>query len=380
MYRVNQRVTCLPHPPASGELTLSGGGGHVSLIVLLGLSILVPHSFPVRMRSLLKVPMWIGVLAACLVAGPVLGQDVAYDYVVAKDGSGDYASIQAAIDGAKSFPPERITIFVKNGVYREKVTVHAWNPRITLIGESKEKTIITHDDHFDKIDRGRNSTFFTYTLMVQGNDFRARNLTVKNSAGPVGQALALRVEGDRVVFENCRFLGHQDTIYVAGEGHRQYFKDCYIEGTTDFIFGQATAVFEDCRIHSTDDSYITAASTPESEPFGLVFLDCRLTAAPEVEQVYLGRPWRKHARTVFIRTEMGAHIRSEGWDNWAKPEAKKTTFYAEYANTGPGADRSGRVDWSHELTEAEAERYTKMNIFSAEKTVERSKWYRVSPR
>lgn len=322
-------------------------------------------------RSAWMIPV---LLLACV--GSIAAQETTYDSVVAKDGSGDYTSIQAAIDGAKSFPPERIIIFVKNGVYEEKVTVHAWNPKITLVGESKDKTIITHDDHFDKIDRGRNSTFFTYTLLVEANDFRARNLTVRNTAGPVGQALALRVEGDRAVFENCRFLGHQDTVYVAGEGSRQYFKDCYIEGTTDFIFGPATAVFEDCRIHATSDSYITAASTPKAEPFGLVFLDCRLTAAPDVDEVYLGRPWRKHARTVFLRSRMGDHIRPEGWHNWSKPEAEETTFYAEYANTGPGADLSERVAWAHVLTDTEAERYTKTNIFSAEKTAEMTEWYR----
>lgn len=317
-------------------------------------------------------------LLACV--GSVAAQEETYDYVVAKDGSGDYTSIQAAIDGAKSFPPDRITIFIKNGVYEEKVKVHAWNPKITLIGESKEKTIITQDDHFDKIGRGRNSTFFTYTLLVQANDFRARNLTVRNTAGSVGQALALRVEGDRAVFENCRFLGHQDTVYAAGQGSRQYFKDCYIEGTTDFIFGPATAVFENCRIHSKADSYITAASTPKAEPFGFVFLDCRLTAAPDVEEVYLGRPWRNYAQTVFIRSEMGDHIRPEGWHNWSRSKAEETTFYAEYANTGSGADLSERVEWAHVLMDAEAERYTKENIFSAEKTAEMSEWYRVPNR
>jgi len=199
-------------------------------------------------------PAWTVLFFVFFCVGSAAAQETTPDYVVAKDGSGDYTSIQAAIDGAKSFPPERITIFIENGVYDEKVKVHAWNPKITLIGESREKTVLTHDDHFDKIDRGRNSTFFTYTLLVQANDFHARNLPVRNTAGPVGQALALRVEGDRAVFENCRFLGHQDTVYAAGEGSRQYFKDCYIEGTTDFIFGPGTAVFEDCRIHSKADS------------------------------------------------------------------------------------------------------------------------------
>lgn len=295
---------------------------------------------------------------------------------MAQDGSGDYTTIQAAIDGAKSFPYERITIFVKNGVYEEKVKVHSWNPKITLVGESREETIITYGDHFDKIDRGRNSTFFTYTMLVEANDFHARNLTVENSAGPVGQAVALHVEGDRAVLENCRFLGHQDTVFAAGEGSRQYFKDCYIEGTTDFIFGPATAVFENCRIHAKDDSYITAASTPEGEPFGFVFINCTLTAEPEVDEVYLGRPWRDHAQTVFIRSEMGPHIHPAGWHNWSKPEAEQTVFYAEYDNRGPGAGRAAeRVSWSRQLRPAEAERYTKANILGGSAVED---WYRGS--
>ena len=332
------------------------------------------------MRWLLMVTVCAGVLAA---ASPAQARASGYDYVVAQDGSGDYTTIQAAIDGAKSFPYDRITIFVKDGVYEEKVKVHAWNPKISLIGESAEGTVITHGDHFDAIDRGRNSTFFTYTLLVQANDFIARNLTVENTAGPVGQAVALHVEGDRAVFENCRLLGHQDTVFASGEGSRQYFKNCYIEGTTDFIFGGATAVFEDCHIHARESgSYITAASTPEGVPFGFVFIDCRLTAAPGVEQVYLGRPWRNYARTVFIGTEMGPHVHPAGWHDWSKPEAEATTFYAEYGNTGPGADRAERVDWSHALTPKEAARYTIEHIFSAERqpVQEGTAWYDVAPK
>lgn len=304
---------------------------------------------------------------------PAAGQHEQYDYVVAQDGSGDYTTIQAAIDGAKSFPKERVTIYVKKGVYEEKVDVHAWNTKLSLVGESRDETVITYDDHFDRIDRGRNSTFFTYTLRVQANDFRMRNLTVKNSAGPVGQAVALHLEGDRAVFENCRLLGHQDTVYAAGEGSRQYFKGCTIEGTTDFIFGAATAVFEDCRIHAKADSYITAASTPEGEPFGFVFLNCRLTADPDVEKAYLGRPWRDYARTAFIGCEMGPHIRPEGWHNWSRPEAEETVVYAEYDNHGPGADRSGRVGWSKQLSPEEAARYTKANILGGSADED---WYR----
>ncbi|GAA5520314.1 pectinesterase family protein [Aliifodinibius salicampi] len=285
------------------------------------------------------------------------------EYLVAKDGSGDFTNIQAAIDDSKSYPYERITIFIKNGVYKEKVKVHSWNPNISLIGESKEKTIITYDDYFDKVDRGRNSTFHTYTLLVDGNDFHAENLTIKNSAGPVGQAVALHVEADRVSFENCRFLGNQDTIYLAGEGARHYFNNCYIDGTTDFIFGSSTAVFEDCTLHSKKNSFITAASTPQSESFGFVFLDSKLTAEANVDSVYLGRPWRKYAQTVFINTYMGDHIVPEGWDNWGDESNEETVFYAEYNSQGAGAFLDERVDWSEILSEDQAQKYILNNIF-----------------
>lgn len=307
--------------------------------------------------------------------GPVDARQAGYDMVVAQDGSGDYATIQAAIDAAQSFPTERTEIFIRAGVYREKVSVHAWNSKLSLIGEHVDRTVITWDDSFESIDRGRNSTFHTYTLRVQGDDFIGRNLTIRNNAGPVGQAVALHVDADRVVFDNCRLIGHQDTLYVAGAGNRQYFLDCHIEGTTDFIFGAATAVFEHCTLHSRANSYITAASTPEGVLFGLVFRGCRLTAEPGVGQVYLGRPWRDHARTVFIDTEMGAHIRAEGWHDWNRPEARRTTYYAEHGSTGPGAVPEARVDWIHTLTEDEAAGYTPAEIFAARPPPAEPGWY-----
>ncbi|WP_226480684.1 pectinesterase family protein [Natrinema amylolyticum] len=292
------------------------------------------------------------------------GESDRYDYVVDPAGDGDYESVQAAIDGAKSFPSDRITIFLRDGVYTEKVTVHSWNPKIDLVGESEDGTIVTHDDHFEKIGRGRNSTFFTYTLKVCGNDFRARNLTVRNSAGPdKGQAVALHVESDQAVFENCRFVGNQDTVYAAGDGCRQYFDGCHIEGTTDFVFGGSTAVFERCDIHSKADSYITAASTPQSEPFGYVFRDCTLTADPAVSEVYLGRPWRDHAHVAFIESRMDPHIHLAGWHNWSRPDAEDTVTYAEYDNHGPGAKPADeRVSWSEKLTPAEADAYAIENV------------------
>ena len=325
----------------------------------------------------MSVLAWAGVAVGLV--GVVSGFDGAddYDYVVDPDGNGDYGSVQAAIDGAQSFPADRITILLREGVYDEKVTVHAWNPRIALIGESREGTIITHGDHFDGIDRGPNSTFFTYTMRVQGNDFRARNLTVRNDAGRVGQAVAFHVEATRAKLENCRFVGNQDTLYAAGEGARQYFEGCHVEGTTDFVFGNATAVFEGCRLHSKANSYVTAAATPESEPFGYVFSDCTLTAEPDVTEAYLGRPWRDHARTAFVRSYMGAHVHPAGWHNWSRPEAESTVEYAEYDSRGPGAaDADERAAWSRELTASEAADYAKENVL-VEREPRRSepRWY-----
>jgi pectinesterase len=291
----------------------------------------------------------------------IVAQDK-FDYIVALDGSGDFTSIQTAVDACKAFPDQRVIIHIKNGTYREKVKIPACNTRLSLIGESVEQTIITWDDNFNKIKRGRNSTFYTYTLMVEADDFTMENLTVENSAGPVGQGVALHVEGDRCVFRNCRILGNQDTLYTAGQNSRQYFRDCYIEGTTDYIFGAATVLFENCTICSKTDSYITAASTPPGKPFGYVFLHCRLKAKEGVTKVLLGRPWRDYARTVFINCEMGPHILPEGWSNWSGTARDKTAFYAEYGNTGPGSSPSGRVLWSHQLTKKQTKKYTRENI------------------
>ncbi len=283
---------------------------------------------------------------------------------VAQDGSGDYTTIQAAVDACKSFPDTRITIHIKNGIYKEKILIPDHNTMLTLIGEDAEKTIITWGDYFGSVSRGKNSTFYTYTMMVEANDFIAENLTIENSAGPVGQAVALNVTGDRCVFRNCRLLGNQDTLYTAGQNSRQYFEKCYIEGTTDFIFGAATVLFYQCTIHSKSNSYITAASTPQGKPYGYVFMECTLTAAEGVDSVYLGRPWRDYAQTVFIDCIMGTHILPEGWSNWKGTQRDKTAYYAEYKNSGPGASTDKRVAWSHQLSKKEAKKYIAEKILA----------------
>lgn len=302
-----------------------------------------------------------------------------YRYVVAQDGTGNFTTITQAIDACKIFPDKRITIYVKNGIYHEKVVVPSGNTQLSIVGESAEKTIITFGDYFDKINRGRNSTFYTYTLKVEASDFILENITVENSAGPVGQAVAFHVEGDRCVIRNCRFLGNQDTVYAAGKFSRQYFLNCYVEGTTDFIFGEATAVFGQCTLHAKANSFLTAASTAEGKPFGFVFLNCKITAASGVEKVFLGRPWRSFAKVAFLNCELGSFIVPEGWDNWSNAENEKTVAFQEFMNNGAGADRSKRVKWSHELTKKEAANYTKEKIFApySWEISNGKKWYEI---
>ena len=245
---------------------------------------------------------------------------------------------------------------------------------MSIIGENREKTVITFDDYFDKLNLGRNSTFHTPTFLVQGNDFYMSNLTIENTAGEVGQAVALAVNANRVKVENCTITGNQDTLYVTGEGFKQYFSNCFISGTTDFIFGQATVFFENCEIHSKSNSFITAASTPPGVEYGYVFKNCKLISEPGMDAVYLGRPWRTYAKTVFLECEMGSHILPQGWDNWSNKEAEIESFYAEYNNSGPGFQPEKRVNWSHQLKKSEAKNYTKTNILS-DSAIGKKEWY-----
>jgi pectinesterase len=289
---------------------------------------------------------------------------------VALDGSGDYKSIQEAIDAVRAYSPEHITIFIKNGVYKEKVTIPAWVTNLSIIGESKENTIITYGDYSGKFiasdtvnNKKKFSTFSSYTFYVHGNDIALENLTIKNSAGRVGQAVALHVDGDRFVIKNCNLLGNQDTLLTANDSSRQYYLNCFIEGTTDFIFGNATAIFQNCTIKSLTNSYITAASTTQWQKYGYVFFNCKLIADEECKMEYLGRPWRAYAKVVFIACELGSHIRPEGWHNWGKAENESTAYYAEYKNSGDGASTAKRAKWSYVLTDKEAKEYTLEKIF-----------------
>ncbi|GAB4032177.1 hypothetical protein GCM10028809_30020 [Spirosoma gilvum] len=288
---------------------------------------------------------------------------------VAQDGSGDYKTVQAALNTIPTNNPTRIVIYIKQGTYKEKLKLDSTQHNVTLIGENKASTILTYDDYSGKTlpDGTKLRTSTSGSFYIFGNDFRAENLTFENTAGPVGQAVAAFVTGDRAVFINCRFLGNQDTLYTGmpSQYGRQYYKDCYIEGTVDFIFGSATAVFDHCTIFSKKNgNYVTAASTPEGKPYGYVFLNCTLTSDAPPASMYLGRPWRDFAKTVFINCQLGDHIKPEGWHNWDKPNAEKTTFYAEYNSKGPGAHPSSRVSWSKQLTTEEANSYKPERILA----------------
>jgi len=283
--------------------------------------------------------------------------------VVDRAGTGHFRTVQQAIDSVRAFNPAgKVRIFIKKGFYKEKIVIPTQTCNLIIVGEDRDKTIINYDDHANINKMG---TFKTFTMKISGNDIVVENLTIENSAEQLGQAVALHVEGDKVQFKNCRFLGNQDTIYIGRENSRQYFVNCYIEGTTDFIFGPATAWFEACNIHCKRNSYITAANTPQHVAYGLIFNKCTVTLADSVNAVYLGRPWRAYSMTVFMNCNLPEGIKPEGWDNWRNPENEKTARYAEYNNKGKGANTQKRVAWSRQLTLDEVQKLTPVNVFTS---------------
>lgn len=288
---------------------------------------------------------------------------------VARDGTAEFRNVNEAIEVCRAFMEYHKVIYVKKGTYKEKVIIPSWLSNIEICGEDRDQTIITYDDHanifFPPTGKGM-GTFRTYTLKIEGSDITLKNITIENNAAKLGQAVALHTEGDRLVFVNCRFLGNQDTIYTGTGNTRLYFNGCYIEGTTDFIFGPSTAWFENCQIHSKANSYVTAASTPADVPYGYVFYHCQLTADEGIDKVYLGRPWRPYAYTLFMECELGKHILAAGWENWRNPANEKTARYSEYDNTGEGSNPKARVKWSRQLTSKEAKAITIYKVFRQE--------------
>ncbi|MBR6182522.1 MAG: pectin esterase [Prevotella sp.] len=290
---------------------------------------------------------------------------------VARDGTGEFRNISDAVEVCRAFMDYHKVIYVKKGTYKEKVIIPSWLDNIEIVGEDVESTIITFDDHANIRLAGTEQgmgTFRTYTMKIEGNGIVLKNITIENNSARLGQAVALHTEGDRLQFIGCRFLGHQDTVYTGKAGTRLYFLNCYIEGTTDFIFGPSTAWFEGCTIKSKANSYVTAASTPKDVEYGYVFNRCRLIADEGVEKVYLGRPWRPYAHTLFMNCELGKHIVPAGWHNWGNADNEKTARYMEYNNSGDGADKGQRTFWSRQLTAKEAKAITLERVFSISST------------
>lgn len=294
-------------------------------------------------------------------ANPYDNTDTLY---VSRDGSCEFRNVADAIEVCRAFMSYHKVIFVKKGTYKEKVIVPSWLTNIEICGEDRDNTIITFDDHANIPDKSlpgndkKLGTFRSYTMKVEGYGITLRNLTIENASGRKGQAVALHTEGDRLKCVNCRFLGNQDTIYTGVGFTNILFKDCYIEGTTDFIFGPSTAWFENCDIFCKINSYITAASTPEGAKYGYVFNNCHVTLDAGVDKMYLGRPWRPYAYTVFMNCDLPKGMNPKGWHNWGNTDNEKTAYYREYNNRGEGAGTSERVAWAPQLTKKEASKLT----------------------
>jgi pectinesterase len=290
-----------------------------------------------------------------------------YDIVVAKDGSGNYTTVQAAVNAAPANSSARTEIFIKNGTYYEVITVPTNKKNLTFIGQSMTGTVLTYNNAANKINPATGQPYGTSnsaSTFINGAGFYALNLTFSNTASPsLGQAVAVRSTADKVIFKNCRFLGNQDT-YFAHSG-RSYHEGCYFEGTTDFIFGAAIAFFENCNIYSKGGSSVTAASTEQYIKYGFVFNNCRITGAGNAI-TDLGRPWRPYASVTFRNTSMSAAIKASGWNDWGNAANRATARFSEYSNSGSGYVPASRPSWVHILTTAsQAAPYTMLNILKA---------------
>ena len=320
-------------------------------------------------------------LAPVLRDAPARGNPVTtefrYDAVVSADGSGTHVTVQEAVAAAPENGARPFTILLKPGIYEGQILIPKNKRNVRLMGEELENTLLTYGLNVQETNAGTDRSFRGTGVIVLADDFRAENITFRNTSGDHGQALALRVDGDRAVFRHCRMLGWQDTLMI--NSGRQYFTNCYLEGRVDFIYGSAAAVFDRCEIHSRNGGHITAASTPQDHPFGFVFMNCRLTGDPapwanstnagvaqhaKSPTADLGRPWRPFASVAYLNCEMGGHIKPAGWDNWRNPTNELTVRYAEYRSTGPGANPGARVPWSRQLTAAEADQITVASVLS----------------
>ncbi len=293
---------------------------------------------------------------------PKLAED-RFDAIVSNDVSANYTNLQAAIDAAPDNGTAPFRISIKPGLYQGQFVIPKTKHHIQFLGEDAPNTVITFNLNVTETDASTKPGFKGIGMVVLGDDFRAEKITFQNTSGDHGQALALRIDGDRAVLKDCRMLGWQDTLMI--NNGRDYFTNCYVAGRVDFIYGSAAAVFDRCEIHSRNGGHVTAADTPKDHAFGFVFQNCKLTgdanpwntnsATPMAD---LGRPWRPYASVTYVNCELGAHIKPEGWNNWRNPTNELTARYAEYNSTGPGANPDKRFKWAKQLSKEEANKIT----------------------
>jgi pectinesterase len=292
-----------------------------------------------------------------------------FNEIVANDISAQ-TNLQAAINAAPDAGTNAFRILIRPGIYQGQFIVPKNKTHIQFVGEDLTNTILTGSLNQNEPSQGGRPIYNNASTVILGDDFHAENITLQNTSGDHGQALALRADGDRAIFNNCRLLGWQDTLLV--NNGRYYFTNCYVEGRVDFIYGSATAIFDRCEIHSKNGGHVTAANTPQDKPFGFVFMDCKLTGdpkpwiSPEGSPINtnspptadLGRPWRPYASVTYLNCELGDHIKPEGWSIWRGNTNHLTARYAEYNSTGPGANPDKRVTWAKQLTKDEANKIT----------------------
>jgi pectinesterase len=287
---------------------------------------------------------------------------------VSQDGSGNYKTVQAAFDAISLNNKKPVTVYIKNGIYKEKLHLDSSKNYVTLIGEDKFSTILTYDDHTGKLSPKGDTinTRTSWSFKILADNFTAQNITFQNDAGfTAGQAVGVESDGDKAIFRNCRIVGNQDILFTNSEKSRQYYENCYIEGTTDFIFGSSTVWFEQCHIHSKKNSHVTAASTPKEHAFGYVFNDCVLTGDTTLNKVSLGRPWRPFASVTYLHCYIDKHIMPQGWAKWNNADTYINSRYAEYKNFGPGAATTLRENWTKQLTDEEAKKYSLKNVLGS---------------
>jgi len=300
-------------------------------------------------------------LLAWLFAGTATVLAASQTLVVDPADSKAFPTVKQAVDAAVARAARRsgeCRIVIKPGTYREKLVIPKEAGEISLEGEDENKTVIVFGDGADtpKPEGGTVGTFDSATVTFRCPKIRASHLTFENSRGKGSQAVAVSLASGQGEFRNCRLLGCQDTLLIQSGSH--LFDHCRIEGDVDFIFGAGTAYFNACEIHVKDNGYITAASTPEKQPYGFVFERCTITVAPAAKRVFLGRPWRPYAAVCYLRCSIGKGIEMVGWDNWRNPENEKTARYSEFGNTGEGASTAKRVAWAKVLEPKDAEAIT----------------------